>query len=140
MATTADFLARLEGVRRTGQGRWIAKCPSHEDRSPSLSVRECDDGRTLLCCFAGCEAGEVAGALGFTLRDLFPAGSAEAAHGRRLPVPAADVLRALELDALTVAVVASDLAKGKALTDHARTALMRSAGRISVAIEVAGRG
>ena len=32
-------LSRLERVRRSG-GSWVARCPAHEDRSPSLSVRE----------------------------------------------------------------------------------------------------
>jgi hypothetical protein len=35
------ILARLEQVRPSGGG-WIARCPAHEDRKPSLSIRECD--------------------------------------------------------------------------------------------------
>jgi hypothetical protein len=53
-------------VERLG-GRWtetggLCRCPAHDDRSPSLSVRP---GRTrlLLHCFAGCTAGEVLRAL-----------------------------------------------------------------------------
>jgi hypothetical protein len=41
--TVEEFLGDLEKVRRNGAG-WIARCPAHEDRSPSLSVREGDDG------------------------------------------------------------------------------------------------
>ncbi|WP_216819082.1 hypothetical protein [Thiohalocapsa sp. ML1] len=40
------LLGRLDGVIRTGEGRWSARCPAHEDRSPSLSVRL--DGERLL--------------------------------------------------------------------------------------------
>lgn len=54
-------------VERLG-GRWTAsggmcRCPAHDDRRPSLSVRA---GRTrlLLHCFAGCTAAEVLRALG----------------------------------------------------------------------------
>jgi hypothetical protein len=44
------LLDHLERVKQTGPGRWIARCPAHEDRSPSLSVRELEDGRLLRLC------------------------------------------------------------------------------------------
>ncbi len=69
--TVQEFLSRLEGVHG-GNGQWSACCPAHEDRHQSLSVRVGRDGRILLKCHAGCTAGEVAGALGLTMRDLFP--------------------------------------------------------------------
>jgi len=58
-----EVLERLEGVRRTGSG-WVARCPAHDDRSPSLSVAEGRDGRVLLRCFAGCEFAAIADAIG----------------------------------------------------------------------------
>ena len=67
------FLDRLDGrVRRNGIG-YSARCPAHEDRSPSLSFREGEDGRVLLECFAGCPPSDVLDALGLTWTDLFPA-------------------------------------------------------------------
>jgi DNA-binding transcriptional regulator YiaG len=39
-------LGRLDLVRKSGKG-WMARCPAHEDRTPSLSVSEGDDGRVL---------------------------------------------------------------------------------------------
>ena len=47
------LLSRLDGVKKTGHGQWIARCPAHEDRSPSLSIAEKDD-RVLVHCHAGC--------------------------------------------------------------------------------------
>ena len=44
----AKLLDRLPGVRKTGPGRWIAPCPAHEDRRPSLSIRELEDGSRFL--------------------------------------------------------------------------------------------
>jgi len=41
------------GARRCGDG-WLACCPAHEDRHPSLSIKVADD-RLLLHCFAGCD-------------------------------------------------------------------------------------
>lgn len=70
--TAELLLSRLEGVRPCGQGKWTARCPAHEDRTPSLSVRETSDGRVLVHCFAGCGAAAVVAAVGLDLKDLFP--------------------------------------------------------------------
>jgi hypothetical protein len=67
--TVDDFLARLERVKRNGEG-WIARRPAHEDRNPSLSIREGAEG-ILVHCFAGCSTEAVVDALGLTLADLF---------------------------------------------------------------------
>jgi hypothetical protein len=47
-----DVLAGLDLVRRTPHG-YMARCPAHHDRTPSLSIREIS-GRVRLHCFAGC--------------------------------------------------------------------------------------
>ena len=64
------LLDRLDNVIDRGGGQYSAVCPGHEDRSPSLSIRETDD-RVLLHCFAGCSPSEVTAALGLSLADLF---------------------------------------------------------------------
>lgn len=64
-----DLLGRLEGVRRAGDG-YSARCPAHEDRSPSLSVTQGDD-RILLFCHAECDTQAVVTAMGLTMADLF---------------------------------------------------------------------
>lgn len=71
MARLDEFLARLEGVRARGEGRWLARCTAHEDRSPSLSIAM-RDGKILLKCFAGCSAYDVVSAAGMELSDLMP--------------------------------------------------------------------
>lgn len=68
--TVADVLGRLEKVKPNGSG-WMACCPAHEDRTPSLSVSEGSDGRVLLKCFAGCSPEAIAGAIGLQVKDLF---------------------------------------------------------------------
>jgi putative DNA primase/helicase len=50
----------------------MCRCPGHDDRVPSLSVSQEDDGKLLLHCFAGCSAAEIVGALGLELKDLMP--------------------------------------------------------------------
>jgi DNA primase len=68
--TAEAILERLQKVRRTGDRRWLACCPAHDDRGPSLSLRELDDGRLLLHCFAGCAAHDVVAAAGLELHGL----------------------------------------------------------------------
>lgn len=63
-------LAKLSDAKPNGSG-WKACCPAHEDRSPSLSINEGDDGRVLLKCFAGCLNEAIVEALGIEQRDLF---------------------------------------------------------------------
>jgi 5S rRNA maturation endonuclease (ribonuclease M5) len=67
--TAAELAARLE-ARPAGKG-WQARCPSHEDTNPSLSISEGDEGRVLLKCHAGCLTETIVAALGLKLRDLF---------------------------------------------------------------------
>src|SRR5262249_25779904 len=69
--TTEAFLSRLEGVRERSHDNWVARCPAHDDKFPSLSIREGDDGRVLVHCFAGCTVDEITGALGLRISDLF---------------------------------------------------------------------
>ena len=66
---TADFLARLKGVKLTGKDQWLGLCPAHNDTEPSLSVKEAD-GKILVKCFAGCDLTDILKPLGLEPRDL----------------------------------------------------------------------
>lgn len=66
--TGSELAARLEA--RCCQRGWIARCPAHEDGSPSLSIGE-SGGRVLLHCFAGCTVESVCDALKIKVSDLF---------------------------------------------------------------------
>jgi hypothetical protein len=69
--TAHELLSRLRGVKRNGEG-WQALCPAHEDRNPSLSVKDGSTGGVLLHCFAGCSRDSVCAALGVDPRLLEP--------------------------------------------------------------------
>ena len=64
-----EFLSLLKYVRPSRTG-WIAKCPSHPDKNPSLSIAEAD-GKILLRCHAGCTVESICSAVGIEFRDLF---------------------------------------------------------------------
>jgi putative DNA primase/helicase len=59
---TAELISNALGGRRVGRG-WIARCPGHDDRSPSLSILETAVGRVLVRCHAGCDQQSVIDAL-----------------------------------------------------------------------------
>ena len=50
---SAETIARALKGRKSGSN-WIAHCPAHHDRKPSLSIRDADDGKVLIHCHAGC--------------------------------------------------------------------------------------
>jgi hypothetical protein len=129
--SAADVIERLEGVHQCGVGRWSAKCPAHDDRSPSLSVRELEDGTVLVKCFAGCGAADVVAALGLKFRDLFPRRPAD--H-RRKPsrswLDARDVLACLATEGQVLAIAASDIADGRTFTAADADCIARAVRRV----------
>ena len=58
----ADEIVEALGGRKTGNG-WTARCPAHDDRKPSLSISEGQDGKVLVYCHAGCDQESVLAAL-----------------------------------------------------------------------------
>jgi hypothetical protein len=65
------LLSRLEGIRPAGDGKWTARCPAHEDNSPSLSIRDTGD-KVLLHCFVGCHPDDILAAVGLEWSALYP--------------------------------------------------------------------
>lgn len=65
------LLGRLDKVRQVKPQSWVACCPAHDDKSPSLKVSEAEDGRVLVKCWSGCTTAQIVGAAGLELRDLF---------------------------------------------------------------------
>jgi hypothetical protein len=133
-----NLLSRLDGLK-TGNaiGRWIARCPAHEDRSPSLTIRAEDDGRILVHCFAGCSAVDVMGALGLAMTDLFPEPLTREFLPRiRAPFSALDALRCLARESSVVTFAISDIVAGKPMQDKDLDRIATAAGRIAAALEV----
>ncbi len=130
------ILARLEAVRETGPGRWIARCPAHDDRTPSLAIREVD-GKLLLHCFTQCSLHEIVSAVGLELSDLFPdkPGSNKPISK---PFPAADILSCLSNEFTVVMLVASDLAKDGNFNSETKARLLQSAARFQSALSAGG--
>lgn len=132
-----NFIGRLDGVRQTGPGRYVALCPAHDDKSPSLTIRETDDGAVLIKCWSGCAFEDIVNAVGLEPRDLFPAKAlpvgTHSTRGHRKPFAASDVLAAVAHEAVLVAITARDIANGEVLDRSGIERLMLASGRLLTA-------
>ena len=129
-------LSRLQKVKSRGRNRWIACCPAHDDKRPSLSITETDDGRVLLHCWAGCHTSDVLASIGLTFGDLYPTPSHARLPPARKPFNASDVLAALAFEISFAWNCANMMANGKALLDSDRERLLICASRLGAAVEV----
>lgn len=128
--STDQIVSGLTKVRRTGPGRWIACCPAHKDRSASLSIRELDNGATLLHCFAGCPVDAVVTAIGLRMEDLFPPRQTSPGEGRkaeRRPFSGRELVEAFAAELRVVWVLLSEVESGRqpAPKDRQRAAVAR---------------
>ncbi len=125
------ILPRLKNVKPVGPGKFLAICPAHQDKSPSLSIRELTDGKILLNCFAGCETRVVLSALYLHSRDLYPHPALgfenHSSHSRSAPprFSARELLDLIHFEGLVSLIAARTLQKNNPLSeaDIARLAL-----------------
>lgn len=61
MSSITEF-SRLKNFTQVAGDRFVACCPAHDDRSPSLSIKDTGE-KILFHCFAGCSQNEVIDAL-----------------------------------------------------------------------------
>ena len=66
------LLSKLDKVKPNGQNKFLALCPAHPDKSPSLAIKQADNGKILIHCFAGCQVTDIVAAVGLELSDLMP--------------------------------------------------------------------
>lgn len=128
------LMSRLERVRPAGSG-WVARCPAHEDKSASLSIRAGRKvGSVLINCFAGCCVPDILQALDLSMEDLFTnleranMTEEEKAEAREkfMRVKWQAALKNLDQEALFLLMVAKTLAKGETLDTAAQRKLQRS--------------
>lgn len=129
------LLSRLEKVKGRS-GAYTACCPAHDDKSPSLAIRE-EGGKVLLHCFGGCEVSAVVAAVGMEMTDLFPPSEPTYKPQPRVKLFASDLLRVIGMEAQIVRIAAYDIGHGKVLSDADRKRLILACNRIGEALESA---
>ena len=121
-------LSHLEGVKSTRNG-FNARCPAHPDKTPSLSVKEGDDGRVLLHCFAGCTTEAVVTSIGLNMTDLFMSRSAVGIKSNVAGVNIRELKAAISIERQILYFLKADQAIGKKISksdwDRAKLALQR---------------
>ena len=138
MTPVEKMLGMLTKVKGRN-GSWTACCPAHNDKGPSLAIRETEDGRVLLHCFAGCETLHVVQALGMDMTDLFPPKNSREhpVEGKKTAFYASDLMRIIAFEALVVSICAYDMSQGKKLSEVDRERMKVSQQRIEEAIKYA---
>lgn len=132
-----DILSRLDKVRQTGSANWLACCPAHQDKHPSMTLHEASDGRILVTCWAGCSFGQIAEAVGLGWEPWFPEKIEHHLPKVRRPYPASDVLEATYMESLITATAACNLANGVEMTAADKERLMLAHERLSAARRMA---
>lgn len=128
------LLARLKKARRTANGQWVACCPAHADKSPSLAIKAVE-GTILLHCFGGCSVEEVLGAVEMTVTDLYPdTGRSNTKQHRINP---RDALQCVSLEAMVVSATANTMNQ-RDLKAEELARLRTAVGRINAAFAMSG--
>ena len=136
MSAVDKLLSRLQRVKRTGPGRWVASCPTREDRSPSLSIRELDDGRVLVHDFGGDDVHAIMAAVGLEITDLFPVQPGQHCQRVSRPFNASDVLAMVAFESSVALIVCSDVLNKKTVSESDFARLLTAAQRLGDAAEV----
>lgn len=131
MTPSENVLPKLECVRTFGNSnRGIARCPAHEDKSPSLSWRVCDDGTVLVKCWAGCSAHDIVDAMGLKLRDLFVNHHVDRPRLDEPNIDYREALAVLRRESTVVMLAADHIANGVCLGEEDVGCVLTAARRI----------
>lgn len=136
-----NLLPLLNRVKRTGPSTWVASCPTRDDKRPSMTIRELDDGRVLIHDFGGDSPAEILAAIGLSFDALFPPRLDDPTHvgkPERRPFPAADILRAVAFEATIVALAGAAIIAGEPFSQFDKDRLLVAVGRINAALDAGG--
>jgi hypothetical protein len=131
MADVEKLLSRLEGLRQSSPSQWLAKCPAHEDRSPSFSVKDAGGGLILIKCFAGCEPEAILAAVGLQFSDLFPERLPETGrHRTSMGLSPRDILEVIEHEFTVASLILAEVVESKSIDEETWARFCKAAQRI----------
>lgn len=128
------LLSRLEKVKRKGDNSWLACCPAHNDKHPSLGITEKDE-RVLLRCFSHqCDVSDIVHAVGLELSDLFPEQTSKGGKPiRKKRFSAEAILEALADEFVIAELCLAVLADGGTLNEKAQARMKEASNRFTSA-------
>ena len=138
------LLNGLQKVKRTGNSSWMACCPAHDDRSPSLSIKDNGDGKLMLKCFAGCETIDVLGAIGLDWDDVMPPKKKleriQTVKTMNHKIYATDAIEIIRKEAQIIVMAAIDITKGVKINEPELERIKTAMTRINTALEATKNG
>lgn len=140
--TIETLLTRLQKVKRRSNNSWLACCPAHLDKTPSLSIKD-DGGKILLHCFGqGCGVDSIAAAIGLDLSDLFPPtenyiNDQGKKIQQRATHDASNVLFGLVLEVVAVEIICEELANAIGIDEFTKARLKLASERMRSAVAYA---
>jgi hypothetical protein len=112
-----QFLTKLDRVKSTGTNQWVACCPHHGDKRPSLAIKhDTVTGKVLVKCWAGCDIEDIMAAVGMKVSDLFP-DKPEYTKPTRSYFGAETIVKSLYHDLFTLRYYARQLEGGHELAE-----------------------
>lgn len=113
------LLSKLDKPRQTAPNKWLACCPAHDDRSPSLAIKTIDDGKILLHCFSGCSVSEIVESLSLKLADLMPESPRGYGQARQKPprFNKSELFDLLIFESLLIALAIKEMLSGRRLDE-----------------------
>lgn len=135
-----DILSRLEKVKQYNDQHWVACCPAHDDKTPSLAIKLGEEDRVLMKCWAGCAIDEIVSAMDLSLGDLMgDAPKTHSNHRRGNRLSPTVVLKALASNILLAGIIVCDVAKAGCATEEQKNKLLGLSGAFQEAVDyVAG--
>ena len=117
MSNLDTILNQLDKVKAYGNNKWLACCPAHNDKHPSLKVTMTDDGKILIKCWAGCDISAVLKALSIEMADLFPDKISYAKRSKPPKFNRIELFERLVFEALILYVAIQQLQQGTPLNE-----------------------
>ena len=131
------LLSRLDGVKQVGPDKWRARCPAHDDKRPSLDIKEARDGVVLLICRTGCETQSVLDAVCLQFSDLYPETNKHRIRPIKYPlkprVNPRELLAILDHESLVVSIIGADFLEHHEIDEPTWVRLAQAVARINTA-------
>ena len=129
-----NLLGMLQGVKSRGRDSWVACCPAHDDKYPSLKI-DIKDGKILIKCWSGCSAEDILEAVGLKFSDIFENPVYQRSSGKKPTIYASDALRILKVEAMVITLCAIDIKNKKAISDENHARVIKAMDRINIMME-----
>lgn len=131
-----NLINRMQKVKRTGNGKFMACCPAHKDKTASLAITDTGDGRILLNCFAGCDTYSILKSIGLEWEDIMP--ESPLGHNVKSEPKVLYTTEALEIvrfEAQVICLIAYEMKNKGVLTPEMSERISKAMQTINKAIE-----